>query len=125
MLTAQENERLTRVGPGTPMGNLLRRYWQPVAGTEEMAARWTKRVRLLGEDLVLFKDRSGKFGLIGEFCPRRRASMAYGIPTDDGIRCAYHGWKFDGSGACLEQPNEPDGSTFHEKVGLAGYPVEE
>jgi 5,5'-dehydrodivanillate O-demethylase len=125
MLTAQENERLTRVGPGTPMGNLLRRYWQPVAGAEEMQSRWTKRVRLLGEDLVLYKDRSGRFGLIGEFCPHRRASLAYGIPTDDGIRCPYHGWKFDGTGRCLEQPNEPEGSIFKDKVATAGYPVEE
>ena len=99
MLTAAENERLTRVGPGTPMGNLLRRYWQPVAGAEEMRDRWTKRVRILGEDLVLFKDRTGRFGLIAEACPHRRASLAYGIPTEDG-RCPYHGWKFDGTGAC-------------------------
>ena len=107
MLSEQENELLTRVGPGTPMGKLQRRYWHPVAGVDEMRDRWTKRVRLLGEDLVLFKDRTGKFGLIGEFCPHRRASLAYGIPTDDGIRCPYHGWKFDGAGRCLEQPNEP------------------
>jgi 5,5'-dehydrodivanillate O-demethylase oxygenase subunit len=125
MLTAQENDRLTRVGPGTPMGNLLRRYWQPIAGTEEMHERWTKRVRLLGEDLVLFKDRSGTFGLIGEFCPHRRASLAYGIPTEDGIRCPYHGWEFDGTGRCLEQPNEPEGSNFKDKVATTGYPVEE
>jgi len=125
MLTAQENEALTRVGPGTPMGNLLRRYWHPVAASDEMRDRWTKRVKILGEELVLFKDRTGKLGLIGEQCPHRRASMAYGIPTDDGIRCPYHGWKFDGTGACLEQPNEPEGSTFKDKVSLPGYPVEE
>lgn len=125
MLTPQENDRLTQVGPGTPMGALLRRYWQPVAGLDEMNDRWTKRVKLLGEDLVLYKDRSGTFGLIGEQCPHRRASMAYGIPTEDGIRCPYHGWKFDGSGACLEQPNEPEGSTFKDKVTIAGYPVQE
>jgi 5,5'-dehydrodivanillate O-demethylase len=125
MLSAQENELLTRVGPGTRMGNLMRRYWWPIAATTDMADRWTKRVRLLGEDLVLFKDRTGKFGLIGEFCPHRRASLAYGIPTEDGIRCPYHGWKFDGTGACLEQPNEPEGSTFKDKVATAGYPVEE
>jgi 5,5'-dehydrodivanillate O-demethylase oxygenase subunit len=125
MLTAEENERLTRVGPGTPGGNLLRRYWHPVGGVAEMADRWTKRVRILGEDLVLFKDRTGKFGLIGEFCPHRRASLAYGIPTEDGIRCPYHGWKFDGTGSCLEQPNEPEGSNFKDKVKTAGYPVAE
>jgi 5,5'-dehydrodivanillate O-demethylase len=124
MLTAEENELLTRVGPGTPMGNLQRRYWHAIAAVEEMEHRWTKRVRLLGEDLVLFKDRTGTFGLIGEFCPHRRASLAYGIPTDDGIRCPYHGWKFDGAGHCLEQPNEPEGSNFKDKVATAGYPVE-
>jgi 5,5'-dehydrodivanillate O-demethylase len=125
MLTPEENALLTQTGPGTPMGDLLRRYWQPVAIATEMDTRWTKRVRIMGEDLVLYKDRSGKLGLIGEQCPHRRASMAYGIPTEDGIRCPYHGWKFDGTGACLEQPNEPEGSTFKDKVSLPGYPVQE
>ncbi len=124
MLSAQENELLTRIGPGTPMGDLQRRYWHPVASVEEMRGRWTKRVRLLGEDLVLFKDRSGTFGLIAEACPHRRASLAYGVPTDDGIRCPYHGWKFDGTGRCTEQPNEPAGSNFKDKVATAGYPVQ-
>ena len=124
MLTAAENELLTRVGPGTPMGNLLRRYWHPVAVTTEMADRWTKRVKLLGEDLVLFKDRSGRLGLIAEACPHRRASFAYGIPTAEGIRCPYHGWQFDRAGRCTEQPNEPEGSNFKDKVQTAGYPVE-
>jgi 5,5'-dehydrodivanillate O-demethylase len=123
VLKPEENETLTRVGPGTPMGALLRCYWYPLAAEIEMRARWTKRVRLLGEDLVLFKDRSGGFGLIAEACPHRRASLAYGIPTKDGIRCPYHGWKFDGAGACLEQPNEPEGSTFRDKIRTAGYPV--
>ena len=125
MLTAEENERLTRVGPGTPMGNLLRRYWHPVAGVAEMEDRWTKRVRILGEDLVLFKDRGGRFGLIGEACPHRRASLAYGIPTENGIRCPYHGWMFDGRGRCIEQPNEPEGSNFKDKIATSGYPVDE
>ena len=125
MVTEEDNELLVRVGPGTRMGSLLRRYWHPVAALDEMDDRWTKRVRILGEDLVLFKDRTGKFGLIGEFCPHRRASLAYGIPTEDGIRCPYHGWKFDAAGRCLEQPNEPDGSNFKDKVWTAGYPVEE
>src|SRR5215469_18641883 len=107
------------------MGNLLRRYWQPIGAASDLDERWTKRIRLLGEDLVLFKDRSGRFGLIAEQCPHRRASLAYGIPVEDGIRCPYHGWKFDGSGRCLEQPNEPDGSNFKEKVWTSGYPVEE
>ena len=125
MLTAEENERLTRVGPGTPMGALLRRYWQPIAAASEMRERWTKPVRLFGESLVLFRDRGGRFGLIEETCPHRRASLLYGIPQLDGIRCPYHGWKFDGTGACLDQPNEPPESTFKDKVRIAGYPVEE
>jgi 5,5'-dehydrodivanillate O-demethylase len=125
MLSTAENERLARVGPGTPGGNLLRRYWHPIAGVSEMRAIFTKRVRLLGEDLVLFRDRGGRFGLIAEQCPHRRASMAYGIPALDGIRCPYHGWKFDASGACLEQPNEPAGSSFKDKVATTAYPVEE
>jgi 5,5'-dehydrodivanillate O-demethylase len=81
-------------------------------------------VRLLGEDLVLYKTRAGTFGLIEEACPHRRASLAFGIPTDGGIRCPYHGWEFDGSGACIAQPNEPDASRFHEKVRTPAYPVE-
>jgi 5,5'-dehydrodivanillate O-demethylase len=124
MLTPQENERLTRVGAGTPMGDLQRRYWHPVAAVEELASAFTKRVRLLGEDLVLYRDRAGKLGLVGEFCPHRHASLYNGIPESDGIRCSYHGWKYDGSGACVDQPNEPAGSTFNEKVRIAGYPVE-
>jgi 5,5'-dehydrodivanillate O-demethylase oxygenase subunit len=125
MLTAHENELLTRVGPGTRMGNLLRRYWHPVAARSTMEGAWTKRVRLLGEGLVLFRDRSGRFGLVAEFCPHRRASLAYGIPQADGIRCPYHGWQFDRTGACTEQPNEPDGSAFKHKVSTAAYPVGE
>jgi hypothetical protein len=85
MLMPEENELLTRVGPGTRMGNLLRRYWQPVAGLSEMEKRWTLKVRIFGEDLVLFKTRKGDFGLIAEACPHRAASLAYGIPTDDGF----------------------------------------
>ncbi len=125
MLTKEENALLTQTGRGTPMGDLLRRYWQPVAAASEMKDKWTKRVRIMGEDLVLFRDRTGKLGLIEEACPHRRASLAYGIPTQDGIRCPYHGWKFDGGGHCLEQPNEPEGSNFKDKVSIAGYPVQE
>ena len=124
MLTAAENEQLTRVGPGTPGGELLRRYWHPIAAASEMEARWTKRVRLLGEDLVLYKDRDGGLGLIAEACPHRRASLAYGIPAAGGLRCPYHGWMFDATGRCIEQPNEPADSTFKDKVATAGYPVE-
>src|SRR5471030_3178306 len=107
MLTAAENKLLTEIEPGTRMGALLRRFWQPLGAASEMEDRWTKRVRVLGEDLVLFRDRSGAFGLIAEACPHRRASFAYGIPTAGGIRCPYHGWQFDATGHCIEQPNEP------------------
>ena len=92
MLTAEQNQLLTRVGPGTPCGELMRRYWHPIAATSELdGGRWNKRVRLLGEDLVLFRDQQGRLGLVAEQCPHRRASLAFGIPTKDGIRCPYHG----------------------------------
>jgi 5,5'-dehydrodivanillate O-demethylase len=125
MLTAEENELLTRIGPGTPMGALMRRYWHPIAATSEMRTAWTKRVQLLGENLVLYRNRSGEFGLIEESCPHRRASLAYGIPTMDGIRCPYHGWQFNASGACTDQPNEPEESRFKSKIQTPAYPVEE
>jgi 5,5'-dehydrodivanillate O-demethylase oxygenase subunit len=125
MLTREENELLTRVGPGTPMGGLMRRYWHPVAAVAEMAGTWTKRVTLLGEELVLYRNRSGEFGLIAEACPHRRASLFYGIPTAAGLRCPYHGWEFDRTGACVAQPNEPAESTFKSKVCTPSYPVEE
>ena len=125
MMPEDENAVLTRIGLGTPMGDLMRRYWQPVAATGEMDDRWTKRVRLLGEDLVLYKDESGRFGLIAEACPHRRASLAFGIPTSDGIRCAYHGWAFDKTGRCIEQPNEGTRHALNGKIATRGYPVEE
>jgi 5,5'-dehydrodivanillate O-demethylase len=125
MMTAEQNDMLTRIGPGTPAGNLLRRYWQPVAAMSEMSGRWTKRVRLLGEDLVLFKDREGRLGLVAEFCPHRRASLGYGIPTTNGLRCPYHGWEFGRDGRCLSQPNEADRSALRDKAATRAYPVEE
>ena len=125
MLTAEQNEMLTRVGPGTPCGDLMRRYWQPIAAVSELQDKYTKRIRLLGEDLVLFKDRQGRRGLIAEACPHRRASLGFGIPTQDGIRCPYHGWEFGHKGECLSQPNEPEKSSFKHKIKTAAYPVEE
>ncbi len=124
MLTAEENQLLTRIGPGTPMGNLLRRYWHPIAGLSEMDNRYTLGVQLLGENLVLFRSRAGKFGLIAESCPHRGASLKYGIPTEEGIRCAYHGWAFNAEGRCMEQPNE-DHHALKGKVATTAYPVEE
>lgn len=125
MLTADENKLLTEIGPGTRMGALMRCYWQPLGAAADMDDCWTKRVRLLGEDLVLYKDRTGAFGLIAEACPHRRASLAYGIPTAEGIRCPYHGWMFDATGSCIEQPNEPADSTFKDRVRTSAYPVAE
>jgi 5,5'-dehydrodivanillate O-demethylase oxygenase subunit len=125
MESAEQNQLLTQVSRGTPMGELLRRYWQPIGAAAELDGKWTRRVRLLGEDLVLFKDRQGKLGLIAEQCPHRRASFLHGIPTERGIRCPYHGWEFSAEGKCLNQPNEPDNPTFREKVGTDAYPVEE
>ncbi len=125
MLTEEENILLTRIGPGTRMGNLLRRYWHPVAATAEMEQRWTLRVRILGEDLLLFKDRSGRLGLIQEQCPHRRVSLANGIPTMDGIRCPYHGWMFNSEGHCIDQPFENERHALHGKKATNAYPVEE
>ena len=124
MLSAELNETLTRVGPGTRMGALLRRYWYPVAGLAEFETRWSKKVRLLGENLVLFKDRAGRFGLLDERCPHRGASLYYGIPTEHGWRCPYHGWHFDHAGRCVDQPNEARPDALNGKALTAGYPVE-
>ena len=124
MLTTEENTLLTETAAGTAMGTLLRRYWHPVAALSELDDRYTKRVRIMGEDLVLYKTRTGELGLIQEFCPHRRASLAYGIPTATGIRCPYHGWAFDASGHCIDQPNEPADSSFKDKVATPAYPVQ-
>ncbi len=125
MLTKELNERLTQVGPGTPGGELMRRYWQPIAGAVELDENPVKKVRLLGEDLVLYKDRSGNLGLIDEPCPHRRVSMEYGIPEQEGLRCPYHGWLFDHTGQCTEQPAEPWNSTFKDRIRTKAYPVQE
>jgi len=125
MESAKQNKLLTEVGKGTPMGNLMRRYWQPIGALVDMDNKWTRRIRLLGEDLVLFKDRQGRLGLIAEQCPHRRASFAHGIPTQDGIRCPYHGWEYNAQGKCINQPNEQDKCAFRDKVSTEAYPVEE
>jgi 5,5'-dehydrodivanillate O-demethylase oxygenase subunit len=125
MLTKEQNERLTRVGPGTPMGDLLRRYWHPVATVPELDAEPVIAVRVLGENLALYRTEQGDLGLVAERCPHRGASLAYGIPEDDGLRCPYHGWKFDAVGRCLEQPAEPPESTFKHRVRIPAYPVQE
>ncbi|MDA0798949.1 MAG: Rieske 2Fe-2S domain-containing protein [Chloroflexi bacterium] len=126
MLTQAQNDRITRVAPGTPMGNLMRRYWHPVAASVEVnEENPTKEVRLLGEDLVLFRSTRGVVGLIEPSCPHRKANLSYGVPEPEGIRCAYHGWLFDETGACIDQPSEPAGSKFKDKVKLKAYKTEE
>ena len=125
MLPVKENERLTQVGRGTAMGELLRRYWHPVAATAELDENPVKLVKLLGESLVLFRDRQGQLGLIGDTCPHRRVSLLYGIPEAEGLRCCYHGWMFDRTGQCVEMPAEAPHSTFKQRVKISGYPVQE
>jgi 5,5'-dehydrodivanillate O-demethylase len=125
MLTQAENEMLTRVGPGTPCGELMRRYWHPVAATVQLEDHPVRKVRILGEDLVLFRDRSGTLGLIAPRCPHRAMHMAFGIPEAEGLRCPYHGWRFDGTGRCLEQPLAAPDSTFKDRVRTTAYPVQE
>lgn len=125
MLTREENEILTRVGPGTPGGELLRRYWQPILAAGELTAdKPIAPVRLLGEDLVVYRDRQGRYGLVGEHCPHRKASFAFGRVDDEGIRCPYHGWKFDCTGKCLEMPAEPELGGFKEKIRHTAYAVQ-
>jgi 5,5'-dehydrodivanillate O-demethylase oxygenase subunit len=93
MLSSQRNKLLCETGPGTPMGELLRRYWQPIAGVSEFERQDTKAVRIMGEDLVLYRDGDGNYGLVDRHCPHRRADLAYGYTEDRGVRCNYHGWR--------------------------------
>lgn len=116
MLSKEMNEKLTRVGPGTPMGELLRCYWYPVAFQRELDEWPIKKVRLLGEDFALWKTPEGGYGIVQERCPHRHASLVYGVVEEGGLRCGYHGWKFDCSGTCVDQPAEPEGSVFKDNV---------
>lgn len=125
MLTQQQNERLSRVGPGTPMGDVLRRYWHPIATVPELDAEPVLAIKLLGENLALYRNDHGDMGLVAQRCPHRGASLAYGIPEDSGLRCAYHGWLYSPTGQCLEQPAEPEDSTFKYRIQIPAYPVEE
>ena len=128
MLSTEVNDRYTRVGPGTPTGELMRRYWHPIATVSQMNDKFTKKIRILNEDLILYKDRSGTFGLIEPHCAHRRMNMIYGIPEANGLRCPYHGWLFDETGTCIEQPYEetedPDGR-FKDKTPMKAYPIEQ
>lgn len=119
-----EDAALTRVGHGTPMGELLRRYWQPVALSSELDDL-PKRIRILGEELVAFRDGSGRAGVLDVHCIHRGTSLEYGRIEDDGVRCCYHGWLFDAEGRCLDQPCEPADSDYKDKVRQPWYPVRE
>ena len=128
MLSQEKNKLLTQVGPGTPMGNLLRRYWHPVAAVGEFDKKSTKPLRLMGEDLVLYKTLAGGYGLLGRHCAHRGADLSYGYVDRCGLRCHYHGWQFDASGRCLEQPYDdlvnPKGH-YKDKIRQKAYPVAE
>ncbi|MCW2845784.1 MAG: (2Fe-2S)-binding protein [Nocardioides sp.] len=123
MLTREQNDLLTRTGPGTQMGQLFRRYWIPALLAEEVAGPDCDpvRVKLLGEELIAFRDSEGRLGLIDEFCAHRTASLYFGRNEECGLRCAYHGWKYDINGDCVDMPSEPEGSKFREKIGLRAY----
>jgi phenylpropionate dioxygenase-like ring-hydroxylating dioxygenase large terminal subunit len=132
-MQATQNELVTRIGPGTACGDLMRRYWQPVALVDEfdprldprMVQRPIKPVRLLGQDLVLFRDAAGHWGLLDRDCPHRGADLAFARHESDGIRCPFHGWKFAADGSCLDTPAEPAGSTLCKRVRQKSWPVRE
>ena len=125
MLSREENELLTRTGPGTAMGEAMRRYWIPALLAREIAGPDGPpvRVRLLGEDLVAFRDSDGRIGLLDEYCPHRRASLWFGRNEECGLRCVYHGWKFAVDGSCVDQMNEPEENQFKHKVSVTAYPT--
>jgi phthalate 4,5-dioxygenase len=127
MLTREENELVTRTGPGTPMGEVMRRYWIPALISSELPEPDCPpaRVQLLGEQLVAFRDTEGRIGLLDEFCPHRRVSLWLGRNEESGLRCVYHGWKFDVAGTCVDQMNEPPDCSFAHKVRTTAYPTVE
>ncbi|MBV8084922.1 MAG: Rieske 2Fe-2S domain-containing protein, partial [Chloroflexi bacterium] len=123
MLSVEENKLISQTGPGTPMGELWRRFWIPAFVSSELDATDGDplRTRLLSEDLVAFRDTNGKVGVIEAFCPHRRAPMFFGRNEECGLRCVYHGWKFDYTGACVDMPSEPPESNFKDKVKIKAY----
>src|SRR6058998_836180 len=127
MLSKQDNETLCRVGPGTLMGNLMRQYWIPAARSDELPSPDCPplRVRLMGENLIAFRTTSGAVGLMQNSCPHRGASMFFGRNEEEGLRCVYHGWKFDTAGNCMDMPSEPAESNFKTKVHALSYPCRE
>src|SRR5688572_30665556 len=127
MLTEEQNQLLTRVGPGTPMGELMRRYWTPACLSWEIPEADCPpiTIKLLGEELVAFRDTSGKPGVVGARCAHRRAHLFWGRNEENGLRCVYHGWKFDCEGKCIDMPSEPAESNFKDKVRIPAYPTYE
>jgi nitrite reductase/ring-hydroxylating ferredoxin subunit len=127
MLRAEENEYVTRTGPGTPMGNLMRQYWIPALLSSELPSPDCPpiRVLLLGEKLIAFRDSDGRVGLLDNFCPHRGASLFFARSEECGLRCVYHGWKFDVEGTCVDMPSEPAESNFRNKVRARAYPCRE
>src|SRR5690349_7868046 len=126
MLSHEQNRLIVRVGPGTPMGSALRAYWLPAVLSDELETEGAPlRVRLLGEDLIAFRDTSGQVGLVAHNCPHRGASLFFGRNEEGGLRCVYHGWKFSSDGACVDMPNEPTESDFKQKVKAVAYPCKE
>ena len=127
MLSAERNAFMTKVGPGQPMGGLFRHFWLPLTLSEQLAEPDGDpvRLRLLGEDLVAFRDSNGQIGVVGAFCPHRRAPLYFGRNEECGLRCVYHGWKFDTAGQCVDMPSEPPESDFKERIRVTAYPVRE
>ena len=127
MLMQEDNETLTRVGRGTPMGEMMRRYWIPALFAWELPEPDCPpvEVRLLGEDLVAFRQTDGRVGVVDQRCPHRSASLFWGRVEENGLRCVYHGWKFDADGYCLDMPSEPEATNFKHKVRLTSYPTVE
>ena len=124
MISAEQNELITRVGVNAPAGKLLRRYWQPVALKEELEGdRPIRAVKVLGQDFVLFRDENGELGMLDRDCPHRGADLSFGRLEDGGLRCPFHGWLFDAKGDCLETPAEPAGSKLCTKIKQKAYPV--
>jgi phenylpropionate dioxygenase-like ring-hydroxylating dioxygenase large terminal subunit len=127
MLSKEDNEFLCRIGPGTPMGDVMRQYWMPAFQSFELPEPdcAPMRIRLLGENLIAFRSTSGPVGIIADNCPHRGASMFFGRNEEDGLRCVYHGWKFSTDGQCVDMPNEPPESNFKHKIRINAYKVEE
>ena len=125
MLRQEINDMLTQTGPRTPMGELFRQYWMPACLAEELPEDGCPpiRLKLLSERLVAFRDSRGQYGLIDEFCAHRGASLWFGRNEEGGLRCPYHGWKYDTTGQCLDVPSEADNSSFAENVKLTSYPL--